>query len=188
MECQKTNFYEYNIKNSFSFKGKFAVFANIIGVLIIIPILISVPFLFDFAPIGTPRFLIDLMQLSAFSIAILFGAVGLSQIIHIIFLKIGDGGKLKLHFGLLIEVYSQKPIKRNIYLIGQLLALFIPLAILCILVVFLWRHFTFLALIFHIATTTLGNLPIIVFLTKQSKKDFVHFQDKQLNILSLDNK
>ena len=156
---------EFNFK-----KGVFPILANIIGGAFMFLAIILLFYLFPMPKLGSEGFLPWISEsLIGISVVLLFFV--LNFLIKYIFFKIGDCGRVKLHIGLMIEIFSEKPLIKKSYILSEIVyLLFFGLIILmlCFFQSLMW----YLPVSF-IASNVLINVPVLIFLFRQPKNSYI---------------
>ncbi|MCL2847907.1 MAG: hypothetical protein FWE13_04060 [Firmicutes bacterium] len=171
----------FNIKASFSLKGKFAVFANVfLGIIMIIGIVATI-FIFEYN-FSEFSYLVNFLISLGLFLALLIGGSFFSLLIQIIFFKAGGYGKLKAHLGAVGAILTEKPMKIRFYILASMLSNIINLTVLALIAVFFWADWSFLVLLFLVGNW-LANIPFYIFLFKQDKAHFVYLDKGNLTVL-----
>ena len=171
---------------SMSFKvGKLALLTHLaiwVGAAVAI---VTAFFIFDLETSTFRDVVVLIVVALAVHLLIFIGHKSVSLALHAITLRAFGGGKIHLHLGMLIEVYSDKPIKRNSYICAQLISEIIPLAILAVLTPVFWGESMYISLLIH-GCGFLAALPITLFALKFDKTHLMHFDNGILDIYAHD--
>lgn len=168
----------YRILAKFDMKGKWAVMANVIAcVLLLVGFGVSW-FLF---PFNSGDLLPSLIKIGG---GILIGgaAILLTSVFKLIILKASGSGKIKVHLGMVCDVYTTFPVKRTAYFLSDFLGaivLLLPLLLWCI---FAWNAMSFWALLLYVINL-LPMIPLFRFELSQPKDSFLQFD--QGNLMAL---
>ena len=98
-------------------------------------------------------------------------ALVLSCLLKLALLKGVGGGKCKLYFGLVIDVYAEQPVKRNSYFLADFIAMLIPFCAIVVLMILFWNAIFFIAFAF-LLINVIGNIPVYIFELKLPKDAF----------------
>lgn len=166
-----------------SLKGKFAVWGNIIGGVLLIAGIVSALLIFvDFDEIAAG----DGHELIMMMLYLLLGFVGgfaltvlMSMAPKAIGLKALGAGKVHVHFGGVIEVYADRPVKKWPYMLVDQLAILLTFIILIVFaIVFAGSYpagFILYTVAFTIGANYLANLPLIIFLLRQPRGSYIGY-------------
>ena len=147
---------EFNLK-----KGTFSIVANIASLLLFVASFIAIIVLFPMPTFGSVEMLPWLYKiLLGFVLAVL--GIIFSFLVKYLVFKTNDAGKIELHIGLIVEIYSQKPIKRSAYLLSDIIGIMVPIVVFGVLLIVSWGLVFLLALVIHVINFICG-IPILVF-------------------------
>jgi len=164
--------------NSFSFKGRFAVWANIIAGTLLIGAAILAFVLFDFSFNELDVLLRQILLLLG-GFVIVLASIALMMLAKLVALKRFGGGKCGIHFGGLMEVYSAVPVSKFGYLLGEIIpAVFVLIA--GALAFFFWGLLFYTVLVFLIISL-IPNIIVWVWIVKQSKGSYFMLEKGVLN-------
>lgn len=158
--------------SDFSLKvNPYTVWTNVIGAVLFIAALVGSVFLF---PVRDAELIEQilywaLMVLGGVLLALV--ALVLSCLLKLALLKGVGGGKCKLYFGLVIDVYAEQPVKRNSYFLADFIAMLIPFCAIVVLMIFFWNAIFFIAFAF-LLINVIGNIPVYIFELKLPKDAF----------------
>lgn len=174
----------YIKQKEFSFKGKFAVLANVFVAIIFIPAFVAGIFIF-FIPLeldfNNLDALLSILVPFLLFIAYLLAYMILNFIILLIAYKTVDSGKIKFHIGLMFEMYTEFPIPRSSYLIAQLASTIIPAVLSIVLTIIFWNFELFVLTSFTVGSA-LAFIPLYIFTFKQPKDSIVKFESGVLYV------
>ena len=164
---------QYEKISEFSLKvNPYTIWVNIICVVLFVGALIGAIFLFPAQNGELIQQIIFWALTACGGLVICLLAMILSCLLKLAFLKKAGGGKSKLFFGLVIDVYAELPVKRNRYILADTVGAFITLCVLAVLTIVFWNALTFLAFSF-LFVSALGNIPIYAFELKQPESAFL---------------
>ena len=160
---------------AFSLKtNPYTVWVNVLGALLFIGIVVAAIFLFPLRSEDLLRQIVYWALVAIGGVLLAFAALLLTMPLKLLFLKRAGGGKSKLLFGALIDVFAELPVKRNRYILADAAGLVLFLCALAVLAALWWNALTFIALSF-LLVNALGNIPIYLFELKQPKECFLWF-------------
>jgi len=167
---------EYVLQKSFSLKGKsvFSILANVFVGIFLVAGLVVMFFIFDF-------YFGDLRQFLSMLLWLLIG-LGVVLIINVlvfvfkmILTKKFGGGKTKLHVGAFIEISSQNPVSKAVYLISDMIILIPSFILLAVLSIFFWNILFYITLLF-LVVFLIPNVFLWIFIARQPKNSLFKFE------------
>jgi hypothetical protein len=173
----------YAFKAAMNFKkGKFAIWANVIVGIVMIAAIVAAGFMF---PIhlddgGIGDLAVDLLLFIVIFLAFMVA----NMLITLIGYKIGRGGKIKFHVGLMLDIYCEKAVTRRCYILTQFFTGLVPIAVLSAAAVFVWTNYVFVLLCVILSNFLTVMIPIYSFIRKYDKTAFVHFYRGSLNVFT----
>jgi len=174
----------YAFHSSMSFKkGKLLIFINVFVLVALIAAIAVAAIVFPYDWSEPMETLTAILVALLFLLLILLAFGAVNMLIQMIFYKTGGGGKAKIHFGLMIEVYCEKVVSRNCYVLAQIVSNLLPIIILAVITVFVWTDYMFLSLC-CCAANFLAYIPVYIYVLKHDKTALVHFYKGTLNIFT----
>lgn len=175
----------YSYSKSLNLKsGKTISLINVLAIVLMIVSIVINTIIFEFDDFSSRSFTYFVIDLTLGAL-IAIGGLMLGMLLQLIIYKAVGAGRIKLNVGLIVELSSEKAIKRNQYIFMQFFVMLFPIGLLCVFSIIYFNSFVFLALLINIANL-IANIPILVYVFKCQNTSLVHFYKGSLSIFNKD--
>ncbi len=159
---ETTEYAGYKKAGEFSLKGGYAIAANVVGGVLFVVMIVLAFFIFDFPDFADTEAILGWMVRLLIGLMIGVAIILLTLPAKMIALKAGNGGRMRLHIGLVVEAISERPVSRTAFFLGDFLFLAVCFVVSVVLFAVLREIITYTVL----AATALNfivYIPIYVF-------------------------